>query len=176
VAAPSAKTSSVRSSPEPQGEVDPLLRAAAILQAFDIHSRVTIYLLEDLDPAAWRATPPGGKGRDIAALAAHIHSVHGMWLKAAGGTVPSPLDKATVTIEEAIAGLKASAAALRELIAKSLETGVRVKSFKPDTTAFVGYLIAHDAHHRGQIAMLARQVGFPLSKKANFGLWEWGTR
>ncbi len=159
--------------PKPQPieeEVNPLLRT------FDIHSRITIYLLQELDPAAWRATPPSGKGRDLAALAAHLHSVHAMWLKAAGGTVPPPLDKTTITIEEAIAGLKTSAAALRELIAKSLETGVRVKNFKPDTTAFVGYLIAHDAHHRGQIAMLARQTGFPLSKKANYGLWEWGVR
>jgi uncharacterized damage-inducible protein DinB len=149
---------------------------ASLLRAFDINSRITIYLLENLDPQSWRAATPGGKGRDIAALTAHIHSVHSMWLKAAGGNVPLPLDKSTLTIEEAIAGLKASDAALRELIASSLETGVRVKNFKPDTIAFVGYLIAHDSHHRGQIAMLARQTGFPLPKKANFGLWEWGVR
>jgi uncharacterized damage-inducible protein DinB len=149
----------------------------SLLRAFDIHSRINIYLLQNLDPAAWRATTPGGKGRDIAALAAHMHSVHGMWLKAAGvAKLPAPLDKSTVTIEEAIAGLTETAEALRSLIAASLDTGVRVKNFKPDTTAFVGYLIAHDSHHRGQIAMLARQVGFPLDKKVNFGLWEWGVR
>jgi uncharacterized damage-inducible protein DinB len=148
----------------------------SLLRTFDIHSRITLYLLEDLDPNAWRATPPDGKGRDIATLAAHIHSVHCMWLKAAGGTLPLALDKASITREEAIAGLQASAAALRDLIATSLETGVRVKNFKPDTAAFVGYMIAHDSHHRGQIAILARQTGFPLSKKANFGLWEWGVR
>jgi uncharacterized damage-inducible protein DinB len=51
-----------------------------------------------------------------------------------------------------------------------------VKSFKPDVAAFFGYLIAHDAHHRGQIAMLARQVGHPLPQKAMFGMWEWGSR
>jgi uncharacterized damage-inducible protein DinB len=90
--------------------------------------------------------------------------------------LPAALDKSTVTREQAVAALKASAEALRSLIATSLETGVRVKNFKPDTTAFVAYLIAHDSHHRGQIAMLARQVGFPLDKKASFGLWEWGVR
>jgi uncharacterized damage-inducible protein DinB len=41
---------------------------------------------------------------------------------------------------------------------------------------FIGYLIAHDAHHRGQIAMLARQLGYPLPQKAMFGMWEWGSR
>jgi uncharacterized damage-inducible protein DinB len=47
---------------------------------------------------------------------------------------------------------------------------------KPDVGAFLTYLVAHDAHHRGQIAMLARQVGHPLPQKAMFGMWEWGTR
>jgi uncharacterized damage-inducible protein DinB len=35
-------------------------------------------------------------------------------------------------------------------------------------------LIAHEAHHRGQICMLARQTGFPLDPKAHYGMWEWG--
>ncbi len=149
----------------------------SLLRAFDIHSRITAYLIENLDPAAWHAEPPGGKGRDIAALVAHIHGVHLMWLKAGGGIeLPASLDKATVTPAKAIAGLQATSAALRSLIAQSLESGVRIRNFKPDATAFVGYLIAHDAHHRGQIAMLSRQAGFPLAKTANFGMWEWGVR
>jgi uncharacterized damage-inducible protein DinB len=41
---------------------------------------------------------------------------------------------------------------------------------------FIAYLTSHDAHHRGQICMLARQVGHPLPKAANFGLWEWNKR
>jgi uncharacterized damage-inducible protein DinB len=167
------KAANPTTAPQPAGSAP---FSEDLLRTFDIHCRVTIYLLQNLDPTAWRAATLDGRGRDIAAIATHIHSVHGMWLKAAGGTVPQPLDKATVTIEEAIAGTQASAAALRALISTSLESGVRVKNFQPDTIAFLGYLIAHDSHHRGQIAMLARQAGFPLSKKANFGMWEWGIR
>jgi len=58
----------------------------------------------------------------------------------------------------------------------ALESDGRVKGFRPDVAGFFGYLIAHDAHHRGQIWMLARQVGHPLPQKAMFGMWEWGTR
>ena len=151
--------------------------ADSLLRTFDIHNRVTIYLLQSLDPACWLAPTPDGKGRNVASIAAHIHSVHCMWLKAGGSTtVPQVLDKATATIPQTVAALEQSAALMRALIAAALQSGARIKNFKPDAAAFLGYLIAHDSHHRGQLAMLARQTGHPLSKSASFGLWEWGTR
>ena len=35
------------------------------------------------------------------------------------------------------------------------------------------YMIVHDAHHRGQVCMLAHQLGFPLTGKAGYGMWGW---
>jgi len=35
------------------------------------------------------------------------------------------------------------------------------------------YMIAQDAHHRGQGCMLARQLGFPLPTGVNSGIWAW---
>jgi hypothetical protein len=37
-------------------------------------------------------------------------------------------------------------------------------------------LIAHEAHHRGQMLLLARQLGHPVDKSTSFGMWEWGVR
>ena len=34
-------------------------------------------------------------------------------------------------------------------------------------------MIVHDAHHRGQVCMLAHQVGFPLPNKAAYEMWSW---
>jgi uncharacterized damage-inducible protein DinB len=150
----------------------------ALVRALDTNDRINQYLLENLPAEAWLATPPEGKGRTIAAIAAHMHNVRVMWLKAAAkeSKIPESLDKSDVTPAQAAKALEQSRAALSALIKSALNGDGRIKNFKPDVVGFIGYLISHDAHHRGQISMLARQVGHPLSKKAMFGMWEWGSR
>ena len=162
----------------------PFVLADALLAAFDTNDRVNHYLIENLPAEAWRAEPRNGKGRDIASIVAHMHNVRVMWLKAAGGKpsperdqkIPEQLDRLKVTPAQARKGLTESRAAIHEVLKASLAADGRIKGFRPDAAGFVGYLIAHDAHHRGQITMLARQAGHPISQKAMFGMWEWGSR
>ena len=156
----------------------PFVASDALLNAFDINDRINRYVIDNLPPEAWRAEPPEGRGREVAAIVAHIHNVRVMWLKASakGSKIPDQLDRHTVTPAQAKKGLEQSREALSAVMKGALEADGRVKGFKPDVAAFFGYLIAHDAHHRGQITMLARQVGHPLPHKAMFGMWEWGTR
>jgi uncharacterized damage-inducible protein DinB len=150
----------------------------AVLASFDTNDRINHYMIENLPAPAWRAEPPDGKGRTIAAIVAHMHNVRVMWLKAAakGSRIPEQLDRTTVTPAQATNALEQSRTALSAVLKSALESDGRVKGFRPDAAGFFGYLIAHDAHHRGQICMLARQVGHPLPQKGMFGMWEWGTR
>ena len=155
------------------GHVPPL----ALLNAFDTNNRINAYLIENLPPEAWRAKPADGKGRAVAAIVAHMHNVRVMWLKATKAEeIPEQLDRATVTPAQALRGLESSRDALSTVLSRAMAGDGRVKGFRPDVVGFFGYLIAHDAHHRGQIAMLARQVGHALPQKAMFGMWEWGSR
>lgn len=148
---------------------------ASVLSAFAINDRITRYLIENVAEEAWAAKPPEGKGRTIAAIAAHIHNVRLMWLKAVGATtLPAKIDD-SATPKQILKALRESHDALTAVLAKSLESG-QVKGFKPDVLAFYAYLISHDSHHRGQISSLARRLGHPLSQKAMFGMWEWGSR
>ena|SRR5579885_1673113 len=149
----------------------------ALLHSFNTNERINQYLLENLPPEAWRAEPPGKKGRAVADIVAHVHNVRVMWLKAAkSGDIPEPLERSAVTIPQASKALEQSRKALTAVLKSALEADGQMKGFKPDVAGFLGYLIAHDAHHRGQICMLARQVGYPLPQKAMFGMWEWGSR
>ena len=149
----------------------------ALLNAFNTNNRINHYLIDNLPPAAWKAKAPDSKGRTIGAIVAHMHNVRVMWLKAAKSEeIPAQLDRTTVTPSQALRALENSRHALSVIISRAIGRDGRIKSFRPDVAGFLGYLIAHDAHHRGQIAMLARQLGHPLPQKAMFGMWEWGSR
>ncbi len=156
----------------------PFLLPAALLEAYKTNDLINQYLLENLPEAAWRAETPDGKGRTVAAIVAHMHNVRVMWLKAAakGSKIPEQLDRTSVTPAQAARALEQSEKALSAVLEAAMESDGRVKGFRPNVAGFLGYLIAHDAHHRGQICMLARQVGHALPQKAMFGMWEWGTR
>jgi uncharacterized damage-inducible protein DinB len=63
----------------------------ALLRAWATNNRIDAYLIENVPDEAWRAKPPGGKGRDIASLFAHIHNVRLMWLKSVDKNAALPL-------------------------------------------------------------------------------------
>jgi uncharacterized damage-inducible protein DinB len=156
----------------------PFSLTQALLQAYEINDRINQYLIDSLPEAVWRAETLDGKGRTIAAIVAHMHNVRVMWLKAAakGSKIPDQLDRMTVTPAQAKKALETSRSALSAVLESALENGGKVKGFRPDVASFFGYLVAHDAHHRGQITMLARQAGHAISQSAMFGMWEWGKR
>jgi uncharacterized damage-inducible protein DinB len=41
----------------------------------------------------------------------------------------------------------------------------------PAGAAMVAYMISHEAHHRGQVLMLAHQLGSPLPAKIGGEIW-----
>jgi uncharacterized damage-inducible protein DinB len=162
----------------PAARDQPIDFKKSIVEAFATNEKANQLLLANIEDAAWQAPPPSGKGRSIAGIAVHIHHVRLMWLSAAdkNAKVPPKMEPDKATREQIQAALKTSALAIQELIQKAVDSPAgRVPNFKPDVVGFVGYMIAHDSHHRGQISMLAGQVGHPLPPKINFGLWEWGT-
>ncbi len=157
---------------------EPFSLVDALRAAYATNNRINTFLIRSLPDEAWNAKPAGGKGRTAASILAHMHNVRILWLKSAGNgaRLPGKLEGDTLTKDDAIRALEESWQAIDDLLGSALSTDGRVKGFRPDAASFLAYLIAHDAHHRGQISMLARQAGHPLSQSAMYGLWEWGTR
>jgi uncharacterized damage-inducible protein DinB len=148
------------------------------IETWQIHNRVHLYLLDSIKPEAFTAVS-ASKGRNVAEQFAHIHNVRLMWLKSAAPELLAGLDK--IEKEQAAdqkllrASLEASGNAIEMLLGKGFAEG-KIKGFKPHAAAFLGYLISHESHHRGQIMLTLKQAGHPVDKKTAFGIWEWGTR
>ena len=45
-----------------------------------------------------------------------------------------------------------------------------------DVGHVLAYFVAHEAHHRGQIVLAARELGYRLPLDVTNGLWQWTTR
>ncbi|PWT93618.1 MAG: hypothetical protein C5B55_04195 [Blastocatellia bacterium] len=146
---------------------------------WEIHDRINLYLLDAIEPSAL-PNQSASKGRTVGEQFAHLHNVRLMWLKAAAPDLLEGLSKIEKENAEDKKLLRKSlidsGKAIGELLTKSLESGGKVKGFKPHATAFLGYLISHESHHRGQIALSVKQSGKPLDKKIAYGIWEWGVR
>ncbi len=156
--------------------------AAAAVMMFAANDRMNQLLIEYLDPAAWTAKP-SGKTRPIAAIFTHMHNVRTKWVRLTAPhlKVPAQLNRAHCTPQQARAGLAESAARCTEMLAEALGGGGRIEKFRRDALApawpvgpeMLFYMLAHEAHHRGQVCMLAHMLGYPLPYKASDGIWNW---
>ena len=54
--------------------------------------------------------------------------------------------------------------------------GAPFQNFPPDVVNLLAYLVAHEGHHRGQLVLLARQLGHRLPENITAGLWQWSKR
>jgi uncharacterized damage-inducible protein DinB len=166
----------------------PLNLRDTILDAWKTNNRVTVFLVEHLPAELWEATVPGAPRRTIRMLAGHIHNARCMWLKTLGKehgiAVPSNVDRYKVKPKDLIPALERSSTGILSLLKFGCDQGGSI----PGTSSYVwrnlpldvghvlGYFIAHEGHHRGQIVMLARQLGYRLPAEVAGGLWQWSKR
>ncbi len=150
-----------------------------LFETWLIHNRINLYLLDAIADEALGATL-NGKGRSVRDQFAHVHNVRLMWLKSAAPELLEGLEKLESKVDhdrsKLRTALEASGQAVAALLQKAIASGGKVKGFKPHATAFLGYLISHESHHRGQVGWTLKHSAHPLDQKTAFGLWEWGVR
>jgi uncharacterized damage-inducible protein DinB len=160
----------------------------ALLAAWNTNSRVTALLIGHLSAPLWRATIPGIPTRTVRSVAAHLHNARCSWVKTLGGehgiAVPTRVDQRTVTPRQLVPALKRSGRGIAALLELGNRHGGRVPPSKAyvwrnlalDVEHVLTYFVAHEAHHRGQIVMVARQLGYRLPPSVTAELWQWRTR
>jgi len=160
----------------------------SLLAAWRTSNRVTLFFFEQMPPGLWGAPMPGAPRRTIRMIAGHIHNARCMWIRTLGAPhgipVPPPLDRREVGARQLLPALRRSGKGITAL----LELGCRHGGSIPATRAYawrnlpldvghvLGYFIAHEAHHRGQIVLAARALGHRLPPEVTGGLWQWSQR
>lgn len=150
----------------------------ALLDTWGISHRLNEYLLSGIADEHLTDTSLA-KGRTVGAQFAHLHNVRLMWIKVAAPEllegIPKIEKEDRITKKLLLDAFAKSTPAIGLVLERGFETG-KIKGFKPHPEAFLGYLIAHEAHHRGQIILSLKENGHLPDKKTLFGLWEWGVR
>ncbi len=160
----------------------------ALQRAWRTNNRVSCFLVEHLPPAIWRTRLPGETRRTVGELAAHLHNSRCWWLRTLGLPlgipVPALVKLRTVTRRQLLVALRRSSAGMEALLARGLTEGGAVPATKAyvwrnlplDVPHVLSYFVAHEAHHRGQLVLVARQLGHRLPPEATNGLWLWSKR
>jgi uncharacterized damage-inducible protein DinB len=149
-----------------------------LVETWQINHRVTLRLLDALSDDALKATLSTRGGRDVARQLAHVHEV-----RAAHAEVTSNTNR-NAKLTHFAKGQSPTKKQLRnafEASAKGVETSIRegwanggkLPGFKRGVIPMVGYLIAHESHHRGSILLTLKQTGHRLTDELKWGLWDW---
>lgn len=156
-----------------------------ILAAWRTNSLVTAHLVEQLPTVVWEASSPGELRRTVRMIAAHLHNARSRWIRTLGtehGIAAPPLvDKRKVTRRNLLVALKRSSRGIEALLDLGIAAGGQIPPSKGyvwrnlplDVGHVLAYFVAHEGHHRGQIIMVARQLGHRLPPAVVNGLWQW---
>lgn len=161
--------------------------AQVLVETYSVNDAMNQILLKHLDARAWRAEPPGprGHGRTIAAIFAHLHNCRLVWIRNSAPHLkcPAPLDPDKCTMKQAASAHRKSAEQCLRMLQDALTGGAkrRVTKFSRGSWAPVwpaggtmfAYMFSHEAHHRGQILMLAHQLGYRIPPNVWGRTWQW---
>ena len=148
-----------------------------LVETWMINNRVNLLLLANLDKAALECTLSIRGGRTVGQQLAHVYGVRRGWTELADKKLLANLpviereqghDKKVLTD-----GFVKSADVLAGVIRQAGANDGKVKGFKRGVVPLVGYMIAHESHHRGGILLTLKQSGFKLNDQLRWGIWDW---
>jgi uncharacterized damage-inducible protein DinB len=159
-----------------------------LVPAWRTTNRVTVFLIEHLPAELWAASVPGAPRRTVRMIAGHIHNARCTWIKTLGKehgiAVPKPVDRRRVGPKQLVRALNRSSRGMVSLLQLGCDHGGMIppsssyswRNLPLDVGHVLAYFVAHEGHHRGQVVMLARQLGCPLPTEVTAGLWQWSQR
>jgi len=164
---------------------DDLAAADRLITAWRTNDRATRYLIEHLPADIWDCEVPCIPRLTVRHVATHLHNSRCRWIKSLGRgqgiAVPALLDLRRARQPQLVRALLRSSAGIIALMRLGAASGGSVpratwQNFPTDLAHFLSYFVAHEAHHRGQLILVARQLGHRLPREVTEGVWQWTRR
>jgi uncharacterized damage-inducible protein DinB len=120
-------------------------------------------------------------------MAAHLHNSRCGWIRTLGQPlgiqVPRRIDTSWEGKPALLRALRESGDAMEALFSMACERDGHLpataryvwRNLALDVGHLLTYFVAHEAHHRGQLLLVARQMGMPVEKAAADRVWWWKT-
>jgi uncharacterized damage-inducible protein DinB len=148
-----------------------------LIEAWRTNNKINLLFVELIDDDDMQKTLSARGGRTVYQQLVHVHNVRMHWLDIMAKEIAKKykaLAKEVAFNKELLfESFEDSGKGIEELIDKSWEKGGKVSSFKKGLIPFVGYLISHEAHHRGNILLTLKQCGVKIPDELKWGIWEW---
>ncbi len=156
-----------------------------ILHTWRVNNAINLELLRAIPPKGFLAVPLASRGRTVADQFAHMNNTRVGWLThnkvklgKSGKRFPSSKNRPAPGRAQLLAVFRSSGDAVEAFVKEKLEQGAAVRMFKGKPVRWLGYLISHESHHRGQILLALKQNGLRLPEKVAlgtlWGTWIWG--
>lgn len=158
---------------------------SSVLAAWRTNARVTTHLIEHLPSEIWDERLPGASTRTVRMLAAHLHNSRAQWTRTLGQEhgieTPDLVDPRRVTRRQLMAALRRSSKGIESILRLGIDAGGRVppsrryvwRNLPLDVGHVLSYFVAHEGHHRGQLLLVARQLGHRVPARVANDLWQW---
>jgi uncharacterized damage-inducible protein DinB len=150
--------------------------ADQVLATWRRHNEILLYLLDAIPSQGLSAVPTGSRGRDVARQFSHLARARIGWVHyhLTGRKPKLPrLEKGKRPTKAQLKKLlRESGAGVDKFLQQGLRGEVRPRLFGKQVVRWMGYLAAHESHHRGQILVALKQAGMRLPDEVSVqGVW-----
>jgi len=149
-----------------------------LVEAWTMNNEANLFLLGEIRDA-WLADRYAPRTRTVGGQFAHMHGVRLRWLHHSAPESAGGLEPFARGVEPGRSELRKALQASDKVVADYLaacDAAGKVKSWQGPPATFLGYLVAHEAHHRGLVMVALRAGGRKVDQKVIYGLWDWGKK
>ncbi len=148
-----------------------------LLEAWRTNNHINLFLIDKISDEGMKCTLSTRGGRNVVRQFCHVHNNRVYQLENRAKDLAAGLYKFETKEEPAKKRLKecleASAERIETFFADCAARVPKRRGFKKGVIAHLGYLVAHESHHRGNILLTLKQCGHNLDQATRYAIWNW---